>query len=113
MTKKGNPKNLVSLADRTTEEQREIAKKGGIKSGQTRARNKMLKDILAMLLAKKTPDQDITNEEAMCLALIQRAIEQGDPKAFETIRDTLGQKPTESVRNEVEGGIVFEWGKKE
>lgn len=70
----------------------------------------MLKDILAMLLAKKTPDQDITNEEAICLALIQRAIEQGDPKAFETIRDTLGQKPTENVHSEIEGGVVFEWG---
>nr|DAH43596.1 MAG TPA: hypothetical protein [Caudoviricetes sp.] len=107
---KAKIENLKPFGTRTEEEEREMRRRGGIRSGQTRARNKLLKDILAMLLAKKTPDQDITNEEAICLALIQRAIEQGDPKAFETIRDTLGQKPTENVRSEIEGGVVFEWG---
>ena len=39
-----NEENLVSLADRTTEEQREIAKKGGIASGKARREKKIFKD---------------------------------------------------------------------
>ena len=37
---------------------------------------------------------------------------QGDTKAFIAIRDTIGEKPEEKVRTEIEGGIVFEWGEK-
>lgn len=37
-------KNLVSLADRTTEEQRTIAIAGGIASGKTRKRQKTLRE---------------------------------------------------------------------
>lgn len=38
-------KNLTSLADRTTEEQRQIATAGGIASGKTRKRQKTLREM--------------------------------------------------------------------
>ena len=70
----------------------EEAKKGGIKSGQVRREKKILKELLEEALLKNTKTGnryiDITN------ALIQEA-EKGNVKAYETIRDTLGQKPTE------------------
>lgn len=42
---KVNKQNLVSLADRTTEERRAIAVKGGIASGEARSFKKLLIDI--------------------------------------------------------------------
>jgi hypothetical protein len=46
-SRKGKPENLISLADRTTDEQREIAKKGGVKSGEVRKEKKLMSQILA------------------------------------------------------------------
>lgn len=45
-----NEQNLVSLADRTTEEKREIAKKGGTASGKTRKEKATLKKAMEWLL---------------------------------------------------------------
>lgn len=51
--RKGKPENLISLADRTTEEQREIARQGGIKSGEVRKERKLVSQILADYLQKE------------------------------------------------------------
>ena len=82
--------NLVSLADRTTEEQREIARKGGLKSGEVRKARKTLKETLLMMLEEGNTQNDIT------LALLQKALN-GDTKAYEVIRDTVGEKPTDKI----------------
>ena len=89
-----NKENLISLADRTTEEQREIAKKGGKASVKARQERKALKDELLLLLSKGDTQQKVS------LALIQQALE-GNTKAFEIIRDTIGEKPTEKVENDI------------
>ena len=47
-----NPENLKSLADRTTSEQREIAKAGGKKSGQVRKQKKLLSQMYAEILGE-------------------------------------------------------------
>lgn len=57
-------------------------------SVESRKRKIELKEELLMLLSKG----DTT--ERMSLSLIQKAID-GDVKAFEVIRDTIGQKPVE------------------
>lgn len=84
--------NLKSLADRTKEEQREIAKKGGIKSGEVRRARKTLKEELLLLLSKGD------TQEKMSLSMIAKALN-GDVKAFEVIRDTIGEKPVEKIDN--------------
>ena len=89
-----NNENLVSLADRTTEEQREIAKKGGIASGKARAERKTLKEELLLLLSQGN------TQEKISLSLIAQAME-GNTKAFEVIRDTVGEKPTDKIETEV------------
>ena len=89
-----NEDNLVSLADRTTEEVREIARKGGIASGESRRKRKSLKEELIMLL-----EMDDNNVK-ISTALLKKALS-GDIQAFTTIRDTIGEKPTDKVEQEV------------
>ncbi len=84
-----NDENLVSLEDRSVEERLAIATQGGKKSGEVRKAKCELKKRLELLLTVKDKD-DITGEEEICLKLIQKAKE-GNIKAFEVIRDTLGQ----------------------
>lgn len=91
-----NEDNLISLADRTTEEQREIARKGGIASGKARQEKKLLRELLEDALSKGTEtDNEYIN---ITLALIRQANE-GNVKAYEVIRDTLGQKPIDKVEH--------------
>ena len=89
-----NEENLVDLRTRTTEEQREIARLGGIASGKARKEKRMLKDLLEEALSKGTE----TNNEYVNItkALIKEA-NKGNVKAYEVIRDTLGQKPKEEI----------------
>lgn len=93
-----NEENLVDLRDRTTEEQREIARKGGIASGKARAARKTLKEELLLLL-----EQGDTQEK-ISLALLQKAM-QGDTRAFEVLRDSIGEKPTEKVEADVKNEV--------
>ena len=86
--------NLRPFNELTQEEQREIAQKGGIASGKARAARKTLKEELLLLLSQGD------TQEKISLAVISKAM-QGDTKAFETIRDTIGEKPVEKVENEV------------
>lgn len=52
-----NIENLVSLADRTKEEQRKIAVQGGIASGQARARKKSLREKAQLLMSLSIQDE--------------------------------------------------------
>lgn len=85
-----NKDNLKPV--RTKEEARERGKKGGIKSGEVRRERKTLKDELLLLLATGNTQNKVS------LALIKKALS-GDTKAFEVIRDTIGEKAVEKVEN--------------
>lgn len=89
----GNENNLISLADRTTEEQRQIAIKGGKKSGEVRKARKTLKEELLLLLSQGNMQQKIS------LSLLQQALN-GNVKAFEVLRDSIGEKEPERIVNE-------------
>lgn len=88
--------NEQNLRPPSTREARERGKKGGIKSGEVRAKKKTLKEELIALLETKVDNK--TMQEKISLSLIQEALE-GNVKAFETIRDTIGEKPVEQVQN--------------
>lgn len=89
-----NEKNLKVL---TSEEARRNGRKGGIKSGKIRREKKLLKELLEDVLFAPTKTGnlaiDITN------ALVKKA-KKGNVKAYELIRDTLGQKPVENLKIE-------------
>lgn len=95
---KKNPKdNIISLADRTMEERQAIGRLGGIKSGESKRRMKTFKEELQALLAMDIEDANgnkVNAQEKVNMALIVKATK-GDVKAYEAIRDTLGQKPVE------------------
>lgn len=90
---KGKPFN-----ERTAEELRQITSKGGKNSGEARREKRALRDTLQELLSL---DYDVDGmkmdgSEATSIALIKQAIA-GNVKAFEVIRDTIGEKPTDKV----------------
>ena len=107
--------NLIPFQNRTKEELKEISKKGGIASGVARREartfretfgnildiqlSKMLKKIskdqLKRILKEKNNDKDKV-DECIARAIVINAL-QGDVKSFETIRDTMGQKPTDTI----------------
>ena len=91
-----NEKNLIPNSERSPREVRENGKKGGIASGEARRKRKTLKEELLLMLS----DGDI--QEKISLALINEAIKGNNAgsvtKAFEVIRDTIGERPVEKVQ---------------
>ena len=96
-----NEKNLEphSFDKLTASKQREIAKKGGKASAKKRQELKTLKEELLLLLAEGDTQKKIS------LALIKKALN-GDTKAFEVIRDSVGQKPTDKQEIQI---VDSEW----
>ena len=86
--------NLKPFNELTEDEQRELSRKGGIASGEARRKRKTLREELLLLL-----EQD-NFQEKISLALLQKATT-GDTKAYEVIRDTVGEKPVDKVETEV------------
>ena len=83
-----NPKTLTPFNKMDAEKKREIQSKGGKASKIARNKRKALKEELLLLLAEGE------TQKAMSLAIISKALT-GDTKAFEVIRDTIGEKPTD------------------
>ena len=76
------------------------ASKGGKKSVETRRRKKDLKMCLNILmeqeLSKDKNGNSISGAEALALKAFREALD-GNPKFWEIVRDTAGQKPVEKV----------------
>ena len=85
-----NEKNLIKNEDLTPNERRKRASKAGKASGEARRKRKTLKEELVSLLETNNYNEKIS------LKLIKKALE-GNIKAFEVIRDTIGEKPKENV----------------
>ena len=81
--------NLVSLADRTTEEQREIARMGGIASGKVRQEKATMKKTLEMLL-NETNNKGKTYRELSTLGLIKGAVD-GKAENYKIMLQLLGE----------------------
>jgi len=84
-------------------EQRERARLAGIRSGEARRERKTLRQELLDLLSVTSKDAngvEHTRNEAISVALIRQA-QEGNVKAFETIRDTIGEKQRETVEMSV------------
>ena len=95
-----NEKNLVPMNKRTPEERREIAKKGAEATNRIKKEKKTLKMELEALLEIMDEKGDSVQKK-MSFALIKKAVK-GDVRAFETIRDTIGQKPKENLNIDFE-----------
>ncbi len=95
--------NLIPQNKRTKSEQIEIARKGGIASGESRRKRKTFKEQLLLMLET---DPNLQND--LLNALIKRAKKTGDKsgmsanKAFELIRETIGEAPVIETKTTVE-----------
>ena len=89
-----NEQNLIPLNKRSKKAQREIQEKGRKANKEKNEKRKTLKEELLLLLSQNN------TQEKMSLSLITKALN-GDTKAFEIIRDTIGEKPVDKVQANV------------
>ena len=103
----------------SNEEATEMGRKGGKASVQKRRERKALKEQLEILLnlplkndelksklaSLGVKDEEMNNQMAMTIAIYQQAMK-GNTKAYEIIRDTVGEKPIE--RQEVKN-VDTDW----
>lgn len=109
---------------RSEDEARKRGRAGGIASGKARREKKMMRETLDMLLSmpmKNGKFADVENirsfaalkgknisvQEAILIAQVQKAMK-GDTRAAEYVRDTIGQKPTDSVDMNMNVPVMFE-----
>lgn len=101
-----NIENLVSLADRTTEEKREIAIKGGIASGKARQEKATMKKTLELMLEEiGDKESGLTNKQLATLGLIKGAI-LGNSANYKTILETIGELQESNETPSVQINIV-------
>lgn len=108
-----NEQNLVSIGDRTKEEQRAITSAGGRASGATRRRKRSMREAAEYYLSLPVKDQkvinrfekdgieaeDIDNQMAVIVGLTKSAMK-GDSKAAKLIIEMLGENPKEEPNNQ-------------
>lgn len=102
---------------RTPEEQQEIARMGGIASGEARRRKRTLKDQFDLLLSLPVkpngkigekikmiaddlgiPPEELDNQMAMCLNMFSASMSKKPEQAFASIQATIGEKPVEEIK---------------
>ena len=93
----------------TPEEARENGRKGGKKSGEVRRARKTFREDLIKALGDEETQKKVLN------ALINQC-KKGNVRAFEILRDTIGEKPKEVIEQKQEikvtmGDKLSEWGK--
>ena len=103
-----NEKNLIPYSERSENEARENGRKGGIASGESRRKRKLLKDSMNALLelpVSSTKEytalikmgidiEDIDNSQLIVLALFNRA-KSGDVAAIKELRNLIGEDSSE------------------
>lgn len=85
-----NEQNLIKNENLTPKQRRENASKAGKASARKRAERKSLKEELLLLLSTGNMQNKIST------ALIEQA-QKGNVKAYEIIRDTIGEKPKDQI----------------
>ena len=83
--------NLRPQSERTKEEQREIARQGGIASGKARRERKTLADTLRVVLEEKANDAGLTRREAIVAKVVKRLYDEGDIRDLKILADVLGE----------------------
>lgn len=89
-------KNLIPWSEWDPEQHREASRRGGIASGESRQRRRLLREELDTLLRSGDLQQKV------CLALLQKC-QQGDCRAFAILRDSLGERLPDGIDVNVSG----------
>lgn len=108
-----NMSGLKKLSERTPEERSEIAKKGQAASAAKRRENASLRKALQAWLQADSGVKDKNGEPLsgtqLMVAVAVKEMSRGNPKFWEIIRDTSGQKPVEQIMvAEVDPAVIDE-----
>lgn len=115
---------IDNLTTPSTDEARKRGRKGGVASGKARREKKLMRETLDSLLSmplkngKSANVEDIKSlaalkgknisvQEAILIAQVQKAMK-GDTRAAEYVRDTIGQKPVDSIDMNMNLPVMFE-----
>lgn len=115
-----NEQNLIPQSKRTKTEQREIARLGEKKSGASRRKKKYMKEQLETLMLLNLnegklkdnmrklgiKEDELTIQNGILCSLVQQALH-GSIRAFQVIRDQLGQNPKDGEAKEHIENIIF------
>lgn len=103
-------KNLMPIqevnARKTPEERKESARKAGKASGQAKRDTRTMKEILLQLLSEPAPEEEVkkydlpegSSNNLVIMAAAAKKAKDGDIRAGEFVRDTIGQMPTKEVQ---------------
>lgn len=121
-----NESNLIPFtSEQSREEAKKNGRKGGIASGESRRKRKAFKEQIDYFLSLPFPDmtdsngnkikdafknfgieeEEIDNQMAMILSMWKNVIKKGDVSAFNALRDTVGEKPSDKV----EGNLTISY----
>ena len=114
-----NDENLIPQSQRSPSEVREMGRAGGIASGRARRIKARGKQLVLDLLAMRQPDpkviadlerfgintKDLTNEVAMHLRQIDKAIRKADTYSYQAVLRAAGLDNQEITLNTGEEGI--------
>ncbi len=112
-----NNENLIPFNERTEDEHRAIATKGGIKSGESRRQKKAFKELFENILSENggiVNNEQVSKKEMVAMRAISiltsSETKDGDfLRAFEIVRNTIGEKPAEKIQvAEVSQDIIDE-----
>lgn len=90
---RGNTNNLIPNSERTPEERKEIARKGGLKSGETKRRKANLRKAVKNIFEMDVPDVEMKDtlesmgvdasiENALVIALVKKGLYDDDVRAI-------------------------------
>ena len=100
---RGNPDKLIPQNRRTKQEQSEIARKGGIKSGKVRREKKLMSEIYADFLIK---EHDVIGKDGMIKKLSGQALVNGVMSKVLSRGDSSSVSMLREVREGTEGSKV-------
>ena len=110
MNGKKGKENLISLADRTTEERRKIAQKAGKASGKARREKADMRKLMSMMLDEYIDGKDMTYAQRLTKSMLTIA---SNPKqgaaavrAYEMILHLIGQDEPDQVAVEISDETV-------
>lgn len=109
-----NEQNLKPSEYKLSQEE---AKRGGIASGQARRKKKEFRELFEKMLSEdggvlngeKVTRKDMVTAKAIQVLLSEKTTDKDFIKAFEVVRDTIGERPVEKVMvAEVDQEIIDE-----
>lgn len=93
-----NEENLIPISQRSSEEVREMGRKGGIRSGEARREKKLFREAIEKKLGQSI--------DSMIDSMIDQA-RKGNVQAITFLRDTVGEKPTDKVEADISSDVTI------